>query len=216
MNTKIKICGIRSIDDLSLSLQCGANAIGLIVGAKYVTEDNLSIEKATEIWKKIPPFVSSVLVSHGLCADEILSIHNKVSTTTIQLQNNISKDNILIIRKSLPYIKLIKAIHVTGEESIKEAISYKDIVDAILLDTKTSNRIGGTGITHDWNISKKIVSILNKPVILAGGLNPTNITDAVTTVKPFAVDVNSGIEDFNGNKSPELTSVFIRKIHALT
>jgi phosphoribosylanthranilate isomerase len=107
---------------------------------------------------------------------------------------------------------LIKQLYVTGPESIEQAQTYSGVVDAILLDTKTKEGMGGTGQTHDWNISKKIVETVKKPVILAGGLNPGNVQAAIEAVRPYAVDVASGVENSPGIKDKEKIKEFLQKV----
>jgi phosphoribosylanthranilate isomerase len=110
----------------------------------------------------------------------------------------------------VPYAKVIKAVHVMDSDSDELAVQAAPWVDGILLDTKTETRIGGTGITHDWTISARIVRHVTKPVILAGGLNPENVNAAVTTVVPYGIDVNSGVENADGSKSSEKIQAFVR------
>jgi phosphoribosylanthranilate isomerase len=207
---RVKICGNRTVEDILSAVEFGADALGLIIGTKYYSEDNLSIEKAITLFKYIPPFVSSVIVTHLLDAEEILAIYDKIPTSTIQLHNEIVPKEIQKIREKLPSVKLIKAIHVTDVSSIKTAKYFEMFVDGILLDSRTIDRIGGTGKTHDWSISKQIVSSVNKPVILAGGLNPENISQAIQYVQPFGVDVNSGVDLPNGDKDSDKIQNFIR------
>jgi len=114
------------------------------------------------------------------------------------------------VRNGLKGVKIIKSIHVTGLGAIELAKEYLPFADALLLDSRDGARIGGTGKTHDWEISRKIVRESNKPVILAGGLSPDNVYQAVKKVRPFAVDVNSGVET-NLRKDPAKMKVFINE-----
>ena len=102
-----------------------------------------------------------------------------------------------ILRENLPNIKLIQVIHVTGEESVEEAKRYSEVADMILLDSGNPNleikELGGTGRVHNWELSRKIVQSISKPVFLAGGLKPDNIREAIETVKPYGVDLCSGV-----------------------
>jgi phosphoribosylanthranilate isomerase len=206
---RVKICGNRTIEDVLLSVNFGADAVGLIVGTKYYSEDNISPVLAGELLKKIPPFVSTVLVTHLQSSGEILDIYYQVPTTTIQLHNDISIDEIKTIKQAIPYVRLIKAVHVIDESAIKNSKVFIPFVDALLLDSLTSNRIGGTGKTHDWSISKAITSLSDIPVILAGGLNPENVIQAIEYVRPFGVDVNSGVDSLNGKKDLQKIKRFI-------
>ncbi len=108
-------------------------------------------------------------------------------------------------------MQLIKKVGVTKSESIEKALAYEPVADAILLDTVAGvgAEIGGTGKEHDWSISKEIVARVEKPVILAGGLNPGNVASAVAQVKPFAVDVSSGVESELRKKDAKKVKRFI-------
>ena len=205
---RVKICANRTKEDVKIAVKYGADAVGFIVGVKYKTEDDISPEDARELIKCLPVFISSVLVTHLSNANDILDIHKIAPTSTIQLHDDIDVKQVQLIKASIPNVKLIKSIHIFNDTSIDKARSTSDLYDAILLDTRTDERIGGTGIVHDWTISKKIVNQLKVPVILAGGLNPNNIEEAIRYVEPYGVDVNTGVKT-NGFKNEEKIKEFI-------
>jgi phosphoribosylanthranilate isomerase len=207
---RVKICGNRSIEEVLMAVRAGADAIGLIVGTRHLTEDNLDANIASEILRDVPPFISPVLVTHFLFAEEIMDVYQKVTTPIIQLHDDIMPDEIKTIRTYLPCVRLIKSVHVVDKSAIETSKSLAPFVDAILLDSRTKDRIGGTGLVHDWSISSNIVSLIDKPVILAGGLNPRNIVQAIKHVRPFGVDVNSGVEFPDGRKNPQKINDFVR------
>ena len=207
---KVKICGNRSLEEILMAARSGADAIGLIVGARHHTEDDLDSDTAAKLLQATPIFTSSVLVTHCLSAEEILNIYKQVPTTTIQLHDDIAIDQVNIIRQRLPGVPLIKAIHVEDETALEEARVFAHFADALLLDSRTEDRIGGTGHVHDWSISSRIVSSVEKPVMLAGGLTPQNVVEAIKQVKPYGVDVNSGVEFSDGRKNPDKIKDFIR------
>jgi phosphoribosylanthranilate isomerase len=206
---RVKICGNRNVEEALMAIHAGADAVGLIVGARYKTEDEIDTHIAGEILTAIPPYISSVLVTHSVSADDVLKIHQKVPTTTIQLQDNIAPHEITLIKKHLPNVKIIKSIHVTDITALENSQFLAPYVDALLLDSRTKDRIGGTGIVHNWNISRQIVSSVGQPVILAGGLRVDNVIEAIKLVKPFGVDVNSGLEFSDGSKDPQKVRDFI-------
>ena len=105
---------------------------------------------------------------------------------------------------------MMKAVHVVDENSVQEAMDLEKYADAILLDSRTQTRIGGTGIVCDWDISEKICRACQKPVFLAGGLKPENVAEAVRKVQPFAVDANSGVEKPNGDKDEDRMCAFVQ------
>lgn len=207
---RVKICGNRTIEEALMAFRAGADAVGLIVGTRYKTEDELDTHTASEILTALPPYISTTLVTHLISADEVMEIHRRVPTSVIQLQDEITPREITKLKNLLPHVKLIKAIHIENMTTIETAKSFAPYVDALLADSRTKDRIGGTGITHDWGISSKIVSQINKPLILAGGLNTSNVLDAIRQVRPFGVDVNSGVEFADGKKDPKKINDFVR------
>lgn len=206
---RIKICGNRTLRDAQIAVRFGADAIGLIVGTKFFSEDEVSTTNASEIVAALPPFISSVLVTHLQSSDEILELYHAVLPTTIQLHNEVSMSVIEELRCKIPHVKLIKAIHIVDSTAIEQALLFSSCVDSILLDSRTDGRIGGTGVTHDWSVSQKIVLQTKVPVILAGGLTPSNVGLAIGKVRPFAVDVNSGVDAPNGDKDSQKVLSFI-------
>lgn len=206
---RVKICGNRTPQDLALAGRTGADAVGLIVGTRHRSEDSLDAQLAAALLGSLPALVGSVLVTHLISAEQILALHKIVPTAMIQLHDSIAVAEIDIIRRALPDIALIKAVGVTGETAIATAGTFAPYVDALLLDTHSGNRIGGTGIVHDWSISRRIVAQSRKPVILAGGLRPENLAEAIEAVRPYGVDVNSGVEFPNGDKDPNRVQAFV-------
>lgn len=212
---RVKICGNTSVEEASIAIKAGSDAIGLIVGVTYLSEDQLLPSVAGQILKQIPVFVTAVLVTHLNSSEEILKIHEEVPTSVIQLQDYVSTNEVEKIKKKLPQVKLIKAVHIVDNSSIDNVLELANFFDAILLDSITKDRIGGTGKVHDWSISRKIVSLVKKPVILAGGLTPDNVVDAIKYVKPYGVDVNSGVDASDGSKSPQAVNDFVRYVKDL-
>lgn len=191
---RTKICGINNKDDMERALKAGASALGFLVGITHVAEDKVDADTARQLISIMPPFTTSVAVTHLTNANDIIELVKYIMSTTVQIHDYIPPYEVSLIKEALPGIKIIKAIHVTGPESLDLANSFEPFVDALLLDSRTTDRLGGTGITHDWDLSSLIVRSSKVPVILAGGLNPENVYQAVRKVHPFAVDVNSGVE----------------------
>lgn len=214
---KVKICGIKRLEDAHLSIKYGADALGFLVGQVHKSSDFLQKEVAKSIISQLPPYCSPVLVTHSINWKEILKLVRYLNVTTVQLPGAITPEDIEQIKKTLPWLKVIKSIHVKNENSINEGRKYLSYVDAVLPDTFNlkNDQIGGTGLTHDWNISRKMVTEYNKPLILAGGLNPNNIVEAIKFVKPYAIDANSGIKATDGFKDPEKLRLFIERAKAV-
>jgi phosphoribosylanthranilate isomerase len=113
-------------------------------------------------------------------------------------------------------VKLIKAIQVVDENALQEARRWEPFVDALLLDSKGEGGLGGTGRTHDWDLSARVVAELGIPVILAGGLSPGNVANAIRTVRPFGVDANSGVTGRPPGKDPQKVEQFVRQVRQAT
>ena len=206
---RVKVCGITSLEEAELCVNAGADALGFLVGITHLAEDKIDKEDARDIIKRIPPYISTVAVTHLIDADEVIKLCRFLSVSTVQIHNSMSVSEIKKIREKLPATKIIKTFHIDSHLSMDELSRYVGIADAFLLDTRTETRLGGTGLTHDWNVSSEIVRTVDAPFILAGGLTPKNLKDALQTVFPlFGVDVNSGVET-NGKKDFEKVKDFI-------
>lgn len=210
---KAKICGINSVEEMNTAIRAGADALGFLVGITHLAEDKTDIPTARELIRQIPPFISRVAVTHLQTADEIVPLLKELNVDTVQLHNDITLNEIEKIRNYFPWLNIIKSVSVTGEESVTSARQFVGYVNAVILDSRTEERLGGTGLTHDWSISRRIVETLPLPVILAGGLTPDNLKSAIETVHPYAVDVNSGVET-NNKKDPVKTATFIQIAHS--
>lgn len=213
---RAKICGIRSEHDLRIALNAGADAIGFISGITHFSEDALDAERAAELSRLAPPFVTRVLVTHLEDAAAIVDLADRVGVDAIQVHGLVSIDTVREVRKTSGGRKIIKAVHVTGPEAVDVARSVAPDCDAVLLDSRTADRLGGTGLTHDWSVSAAVVTALHElgcPVVLAGGLGPDNVADAIARVHPFAVDVNSGVETATGDKQPDACAAFVTAVH---
>jgi phosphoribosylanthranilate isomerase len=206
---KVKICGITSKEDLKMVCDVGADAVGFIVGVPS-SPRNLTVEKAKKLIKHVPIFVKSVLVVVSQDAYEILRLYKDLKPDIIQIHGKKPPD-ISVLRENLPDALLVRAVTVKNGDALQKAMEEADFFDAVLVDSHFAGKHGGTGVTHDWNISRHIrEAIRPKPLILAGGLNPENVKEAVQTVKPYAVDASTGVESKPGVKDPEKVAAFIR------
>lgn len=207
----VKICGIRRLEDALAALAFGADGLGFLVGRKHHSPDFLDESDAAAIVAALPPNTSSVLVTHLADPDDIVTLATAIGVTIIQLHGDTSPAQAAVIKHRLPHIKTYKAIHVIDTESIDTAQQYATVVDAIVLDTVNlaTDQVGGTGQTHDWSLSRQIVEQLPIPVILAGGLTPDNVGEAIRRVRPYGVDVNSGTKGCDGYKDHARLQRFI-------
>jgi phosphoribosylanthranilate isomerase len=179
-----------------MAIRYGAHALGLVghmPSGPGVIDDVL----IAEIVKHVPPGVSTFLLTSETTAVGIKAHHQHVQTSCIQMVDHVSYDQLTIIRAALPSVKLVQVIHVIDESSIHDALDLTPYVDALLLDSGRPNaairELGGTGRKHDWSLSQRIVQLSSKPVFLAGGLRPDNAKEAIDSVRPFGLDVCSGL-----------------------
>jgi phosphoribosylanthranilate isomerase len=208
---RVKVCGITTREDASLAISLGADALGFLVGLIYASEDELAPDEAGKIVDTLPPFVPATLVTHRTEVATVRDLCVRVRPQTLQLHGAFPIERIPELRETFPALKIIKAVHVDGGDVVGAAVAAMRYADAVLLDTKTAARIGGTGVTHDWSVSRRVRDgIAPSPVVLAGGLNPGNVARAIEQVQPYAVDVNSGVSIRRGKKSPELIAAFVR------
>ena len=196
LRTRVKICCISDPLEAKMAIDAGADAIGL-VGPMPSGPGIIDNEMINIIAKSLPASVSSFLLTSETQPETIINHYNKVNTSTIQFVDEIKLIDYKTIRSALPHVKLVQVIHVLDESAIDQTIEASKFVDTILLDSGNPNKavkeLGGTGRKHNWDISRTIVEKCKVPVFLAGGLNPKNIQAAINTVKPFGVDICSGI-----------------------
>jgi len=196
MVIRVKICCISSIEEAKLAIKYGASAIGLVSempsGPGPIPEELIE-----EIAATIPPCISSFLLTSKQDVDSIIKQQRKTKVNTIQIVDRLIEGTCYDLKKALPGISIVQVIHVTGEESVEEAIEVSGSVNAILLDSGNQSlkikELGGTGRVHDWEISRRIVDKVKAPVFLAGGLKPDNVLEAVDKVRPFGIDICSGV-----------------------
>ena len=191
-NVEVKICGITNYEDASIAGELGAGALGFIFAD---SPRQITPQKARDIIRAIPPFVKTVGVFVNEETAAIKDIIRFCGLDLIQLHGDESPD---VCEEFLPYT--IKAFRLRDKSSLSQIKAYRGKVRAVLFDTYSKEKMGGTGKTFDWDLAVK-GSKLKIPVILSGGLNPSNIETAISTVRPYAVDVNSGVEERPGKKS---------------
>jgi phosphoribosylanthranilate isomerase len=194
--TRIKICCIQSTAEARLAIAAGADALGL-VGAMPSGPGPIEDAEIAAIAEAVPPPVATFLLTSATDPEAIIAHARRCRTNTLQLVDRVAPADYAALRAALPGIKLVQVIHVAGEESISEARAAAPLVDALLLDSGRPHEaikvLGGTGRTHDWAISRQIVEAASCPVLLAGGLRPDNVGTAIGTVRPFGVDVCTGV-----------------------
>ncbi len=196
MRLRVKICCIGSVEEAALAVSYGADALGL-VSEMPSGPGVISDELARVIAASVPPAVASFLLTSRQDASSIIEQQHYVRSNTLQIVDRLTHGTYQDLRDALPGVGLVQVIHVQDEEAVEEALRVAPETDAILLDSGNQRLavklLGGTGRTHDWSISRRVVEQVKKPVFLAGGLTPENVRDAVEHVKPFGLDICSGV-----------------------
>ncbi|MBM3537459.1 MAG: phosphoribosylanthranilate isomerase [Alphaproteobacteria bacterium] len=196
MPTRLKVCCIASREEATLAIRNGASAIGL-VSAMPSGPGPIDEALIAEISADVPPPIATFLLTSATRADAIVAQVRRCRTSAVQLVDAVELTVYGELRLALPGVKLVQVIHVQNEESIGEAREAARHVDALLLDSGRPKlavkELGGTGRVHDWRLSRRIVESVSIPVFLAGGLNPGNVRDAIAAVRPFGIDVCSGL-----------------------
>jgi len=203
---RVKICGITNHRDASLAVTLGADLLGFIFAS---SPRQITPSQAREIINALPPFVHKVGVFVDEDVTEMRRIAEFCGLDFLQLHGDEPPH---ICSRLMPCT--IKAFRLKNESSLSSIRAYQGNVRAVLLDTYQEEVRGGTGKTFDWKLAAGVED-LNVPVILAGGLGPANIIEAVSTVKPYAVDVNSGIEESPGKKNPQLMRELMNNIRKM-
>lgn len=197
-----------------MAIAAGAAALGLVSampsGPGVVHEDTIQ-----EIAAQVPPPIATFLLTSSQDADEIIAQQRRCGTTTLQLVDRLTKGSYADLRRALPGIGLVQVIHVTGETSVEAALKVAPEVDALLLDsgnpTLAVKELGGTGRTHDWLLSRRICQDAGVPVFLAGGLKPGNVGAAIWQVRPFGLDLCSGVRT-NGQLDSDKLHRFFEQV----
>jgi phosphoribosylanthranilate isomerase len=211
---RVKICCISSIEEARLAVRYGASALGLVSsmpsGPGVITEETIA-----QIAAIIPPAVSSFLLTSKQDVSAIIKQQRRCKVNTIQICDRLPIGAYDELRIALPGIAFVQVIHVTGEESLAEALLVAPHVNAILLDSGNQSlavkELGGTGRVHDWEISRTIREQVNVPIFLAGGLSAANVALAIKQVEPFGLDICSGVRR-DGKLDEELLARFFVQI----
>ncbi len=211
-NIKIKICGITSVYDSRMVAQFPIHAIGLNFVKR--SKRRINIKTAKEIIDKLPPLVEPVLIFEDEKISEVIFLCETLGVKTIQLHGLETVTYCQDLKRYNGFLKIIKALP-TKDASAVQLNAYKKVCDCFLLDSyDRKNLMGGTGKPSDWNIAQDIVSKSRLPIILAGGLNPHNICAAVKRVKPYGIDLNSGVESRIGKKDKSMMDRLFEELQA--
>ena len=205
---RVKICGLTREEDLAVAVAAGADAVGFLVDVPS-SPRNLTLERTKTLIKQVPVFVDSVVVTTPKSNEWLLEVCERLKPSAIQIHGK-EQLNSSEIRETVTITRLIKTVYVTEDALNEKVIEDLKTFDAVLLDSFTKGQYGGTGKVHDWKLSRQIKeAVAPVPVILAGGLKPENVKEAVLAVKPYAVDVASGVEASPGVKDHGKIRAFV-------
>lgn len=214
---RVKICCICSVEEAKLAIAYGASALGL-VGHMPSGPGVISNLKISEIMKSVPTMVSTFLLTSETKAAAVIDHNKKVNTSTIQIVDALENRDYEQIQNELPHVKIVQVIHVLDDKSVAEAIGVSGYVDAVLLDSGNPNletkELGGTGRTHNWDLSRQIRDQIDIPVFLAGGINHNNVKQAIEHVQPFGVDLCSSVRT-NGKLDENKLKLFFQTIQSI-
>ncbi|MDR3668363.1 MAG: phosphoribosylanthranilate isomerase [Ignavibacteriaceae bacterium] len=213
MNSLIQIAGIIDTNEAEMLMSFGVGYLGFPLRLP-VNKDDLTEEDAVNVIKKIPPPHKAVLITYLNEAVEIIKFCDKLNVKIVQLHGNITQKELEKTKLIRPDIEIIKSLVIHQDNYLElnnTVLNLSQLVDFFITDTfdPVTGASGATGKTHDWNISRKLVEISPKPVILAGGLNPSNVKQAILQIKPAGVDVHTGVESENGRKDINLVKKFV-------
>ena len=210
---RLKICCLQDEAELTVAIRHGADLVGFVgrgLSGPEVIDDDDRIGALADL---VPPGVVSVLLTRlsepGALVDQI----RRTRVAAVQLCDFAPEAAWEAVREAFPAVRILQVVHVSGPEALDEATRVAPHVDALLLDSGTPTGpnpvYGGSGRTHDWAISARIVASVDKPVFLAGGLNADNVASAVSTVRPFGLDLCSGVRT-GGRLDPDKLGAYVR------
>jgi phosphoribosylanthranilate isomerase len=204
----VKICGLTREEDLAVAVDAGADAVGFLVGVPS-SPRNLTLERAETLLGQVPIFVDSVVVTAPKSIEWLFEVCERLKPSAIQIHGKEQLDSSEIHEK-IRGTRLIKTVYVTDDALNEWVIEDLKTFDAVLLDSFSKGQYGGTGKVHDWVLSRQIKeAVAPVPVILAGGLRPENVKEAILAVEPYAVDVASGVEASPGVKDHGKVRAFV-------
>jgi phosphoribosylanthranilate isomerase len=203
MMTRIKICGITNVEDALAAVECGAHALGFVFAP---SRRRIEPEAAAAMIRELPPFVTTVAVVVDELLDDLRRKLGIAGCGAVQLHGE-EPPNYLA---ELSGYRIIKAFRVSDRSDLERLSDYRG-ADAFLLDSRVMGKGGGTGVAFDWELARAAAQA-GKPIILAGGLNPGNVSAALAAARPYAVDVSSGVEAAPGRKDHRLMREFVRAV----
>jgi phosphoribosylanthranilate isomerase len=212
MSLWIKICGNTSLDDARLAVEAGADAVGFVFAP---SPRRVSMDEVSAITRHLPQEVERIGVFVDAALEEIEFAVRACRLTGVQVHSDSGPELPALLRARLgPLLRIVRVVHFSPDAATSAAaISLDPNVDAVLVDSRTATAVGGTGVAFDWDLAATSLfhNAKERRFIAAGGLSPVNVTEAVATLRPWGVDVSSGVEASPGRKDPEKVREFIAK-----
>lgn len=194
--TRVKVCCIASAAELDAAVTAGADAVGL-VGPMPSGPGPIPLERAAALARRVPPGVDSFLLTAQTTPAGLEAELAIVQPSVVQLVDAVEPGAHAALRERFPALRIVQVVHVEDARAVDHARALEAEVDGFLLDSGRPSlpvkELGGTGRVHDWTVSAALVRAVRRPVFLAGGLNPDNVAAAIAAVRPFAVDLCSGV-----------------------
>ncbi|MDS0283518.1 phosphoribosylanthranilate isomerase [Haloarcula onubensis] len=187
--TRVKVCGVTSAADRDAVVAAGADAVGVIHGVPVDTPREVDGATAESLVAGVPPLVTSVLVTMPTTVQQAVNRVDEIEPDAVQVHDGLEPAELGALSR-----RVTQQIVAVVDAAADDIEAYADHADAVLVDSVDADGAGGTGETHDWERTAELVDALDVPVVLAGGLTPDNVAEAVRTVGPFAVDTASGVE----------------------
>ncbi len=197
MRTRLKVCCITSVEEARIAIDAGADALGLVArmpsGPGPIEDDLIAA-----IADSIPAPIATFLLTSEVDPDAVVEHVLRTRVNTVQLvDDSVTTDVYAALRDACPAVRIVQVVHVRDKDSVSLALRAAKYVDTLLLDSGNPfarvRELGGTGRTHDWALSREVVQNSPKPTFLAGGINPSNVADAIAQVRPFGIDLCSGV-----------------------
>ena len=203
--TRVKICGLTRHTDLELAIDVGADAVGFICDVPVETPREIPSDRVATLVDSCPPFVTSVLVTMPSSPADAIELVEAITPDVLQVHSGLDSSELGTVREAIDCQLLVGV----DADDVGSARTVDDVADGFVVDSVDADGAGGTGTTHDWERTRGVAAELESPIVLAGGLTPANVTQAIRTVEPFAVDVSSGVESRGGIKDETAVRTFV-------
>jgi phosphoribosylanthranilate isomerase len=205
---RAKICGTTTPADARAAVDAGADAVGVVADVPVDTPREVDAATAAAVLAAVPPFVTGTLVTMPERAPAAAALAERVGADAVQIHGDFAPAALGDLRAEagVPVLPVVDG----GAVERAEELDAAGAADALVVDTPSEDGGGGTGRTHDWDATAALAAAVDCPVVLAGGLTPENVADAVASVDPYAVDVASGVERAGGRKDHDAVRRFVR------